>query len=219
MSVRSSVRELAVTGCLAAVVASCGKPAAKPPEADPAQAAALAERMVKRMPAPASVRECTPDDFEGATSLTYRSLLLLANQPLSDENYLLPWINPPELDAPAVRTLLDEAADTPAKRQAAAQLLGAKFFVVHRVDVVNAPIALQIKHLARGTIHARALRFETNGTATCVLQVEFQNDQKKSDWAISVSNKSLIDPAVAKAMQDDLREQYLKVAPAKPAAK
>src|SRR5690606_4037395 len=109
--------------------------------------------------------------------------------------------------------LLDDKADQTARRRAAAQVLAAKAFLVHKVDVVNAPIALEIKHLARGTIHARVIRFDTNAKPVCVSQVEFQNDEKKSDWAISVSTKNLIDPEVARLMREDLREQYVKAAP------
>jgi hypothetical protein len=84
---------------------------------------------------------------------------------------------------------------------------------VHKVDVVNAPIALGIKELKIGSASARAIRYERNGKPTCVSLVDFTNDRAKSDWAISVSDKTLIDPAVAKAMRDDLAAQYVKRAP------
>ena len=61
-------------------------------------------------------------------------------------------------------------------------------------------------------------RHERNGTATCSKLIYFQNDKAKSDAAIAASDKTLLDPAIIKAMQDDLHDQYLKHVPVLPLA-
>lgn len=213
MSGRSSRHELL---CLC-VLAACGK-TAKVPEADPAQAAALATKVNTNMPAPSATRMCTEADFKDILPITYRSIRTLAGQPVPEASdfrsqpALAEWTNPPALEAPAIRPLIDGKASDTAKRRAAAGFVNAKALGVYIADVVNAPIALQVKHLAIGTIHARVIRFEA-GLAVCVQQIEFQNDKEKSDWAIARSDKPLIDPEVAKAMRDDLVDQYVKRAP------
>jgi hypothetical protein len=200
------------------ILAACGNKSAKVPEADPAQAAALATKMNANMPAPSATRLCTDADFFDAVPITYRSIRILAGQPVPEASdfrsqpSLAEWTNSPMLEAPALRPLIDGKAAEPAKRRAAAAFLNAKGLAVYIADVVNAPIALQVKHLATGTIHARVIRFEA-GQPVCVQQIEFQNDKVKSDWAIARSDKPLIDPEVAKAMRDDLVDQYVKHAP------
>lgn len=215
---RSSPRNLALAFAVLAA-AGCGSRTKKAPEADPAVAKDLATRLLKAMPSPSQTRECTDADYQNVPSITYRSLLQLAAWPAPDtEATLKPWINPPDLDGPGVATLLDAKADEPAKRRAAAEFArSGKAVLVYRVDMVNAPIALAVKHPIRGTVHTRTIRFD-NGLPTCVAMVSFQNDKEKADWAIAMSTQSMIDPAVAKAMQDDLTEQYVKVAPGHVAA-
>ena len=185
----------------------------KQPEADPAKVKVLAHKLITNEPGMAAVRECKDADYANTIPMTWRSLRTIAGDPITRENREADWINPPQLDAPAIRTLQD-SKDTTAQRRAAAQLLAKDAaYLVHKVDVVNAPIALGIKELKIGSISARVIRYERNGQPTCVSLVDFTNDRAKSDWAISVSDKTLIDPAVAKAMRDDLADQYVKHAP------
>jgi len=208
MSARSSAHKLA----LALALAACGKSAPPPPEADPAKVIDIAHKLEANMPGMATVRDCKPDDYAGALPLTWRSLTQLAGETQSKESRDADWINPPELDAAPVRVLLD-SQDVKLKRRAAAEVLGAKSFMLYKVDVVNAPMAVAIKELKTGTVLTRIIRFERDTTPTCVAMLDFQNDPAKSDWAISVSDKPLIDPAVAKALRDDLAAQYVKNAP------
>lgn len=182
---------------------------AKQPEADPAKVKALAHQLIANEPGMAAVRECKDADYANTIPVTWRTLKLLGGDPIGKENREADWINPAQLDAPAFRAVLEKN-----DRHAAAQLLGKNAaYLVHKVDVVNAPIALGIKELKIGSIGARAIRYERDGKPTCVTLVDFTNDRAKSDWAISVSDKTLIDPAVAKAMRDDLADQYVKHAP------
>lgn len=211
MSGRSSARDLVGIAC-AVALAGCGKHAAKKPEADPAAVSKLAAKMANNTPTPAAVRECTPKDLDGGLPMTFRSLLLLGKQKLPTRPEEKDWINPTELDAPAVRTLLD-GKDEKARRQAAAELLAAPSFTVYKVDYVNAPMALGVKELKIGTIGTRVIRYEKTGVPSCVQVFFFQNTQKTSDDAIAVSDKAQIDPAVAKILRDDLHAQYVKLAP------
>jgi hypothetical protein len=214
MSERSSRRGLAVV--LASVVAlaagACGKSGPKKPEADPAEVKKLAAKMLRQVPTPAAVRECTPEDFHGGAPMTWRTLTQLGDGKLPTRPEDEDWINPTGLDAPAARTLLD-SKDKTAARQAAAELLAAPFWVVYKVDYVNAPMALGVKELKQGTIGTRIIRYEKTSLPGCVMVWSFQNDQKISDDAIAISDKAAIDPAVAKILRDDLVNQYLKLAP------
>jgi hypothetical protein len=194
---------------LAALVA-CGKQA---PEADPADVTKLAARMARAVPAMAAVRDCTNADLAGGATMTFRTLTLLGNGKLAPRPEEADWINPSELDAPAARTLLDEKADRVAKRRAAATLLAAPFWVAYKVDYVNAPMALGVKELKIGTINTRVIRYDKTGQPSCVLVFHFQNDPKISDDAITVSDKAEIDPAVSQVLREDLRAQYVKLAP------
>ena len=63
----------------------------------------------------------------GGATMTWRTLLVLAGAPIAKDPEHAEWINPPELDAPAARTLVDPKADPTAARQAAAALLAAPF--------------------------------------------------------------------------------------------
>jgi predicted small lipoprotein YifL len=214
MSARSSARSALA---LVTALAACGKSGPKKPEADPAQVSKLASKMAHEIPSPAAVRDCTPQDLDGGTTMTFRSLMLLAKLKLPDRPEESDWINPPELDSPSVRTLL-EPKDTTAARQAAAEFLAAPFYIAYRVDHVNAPMALGIKELKIGTIGTRVIRYEKTGLPGCVIVFNFQNDPKVSDDAIEVSDKANIDPAVAKILRDDLTQQWIKQAPRGPSA-
>jgi hypothetical protein len=212
MSGRSSRRDLIVVAAL--VVSACGKSSApKKPEADPAQVKTLAAKMAREVPTPAAVRDCTPDDLTGGATMTFRTLMVLGDQKLSDQPVEAAWINPPELDAPAVRTLVDPATKPLAARQAAAQLLAAPFWVAYKIDMVNAPLALGVKELKQGTVGTRVIRYEKTGIPSCALVFFFQNDKAVSDDAIARTDKAVVDPAVAKMLRDDLIAQWIKQAP------
>jgi hypothetical protein len=208
MSGRSSRHSWLVVAALAA----CGKSGPKKPEADPAEVTKLAAKMLREIPTPAAARDCTPQDLAGGIPMTFRSLTLLGALTPASRPEDEAWINPPELDAAAVRTLLD-SKDKTATRQAAAELMAAPFWITYKVDYVNAPMALGVKELKIGTIGARVIRYEKTGIPGCVLVVNFQNDPKISDDAIAVSDKAAIDPAVAKILREDLTAQWIKQAP------
>jgi hypothetical protein len=214
MSERSSRREIAFALASVAALAAgaCGKSGPKKPEADPAEVKKLAAKMLRQVPTPAAVRECTPEDLHGGAPMTWRTLTQLGGGKLPTRPEDQDWINPSGLDAPAARTLLD-SKDNTAARQAAAELLAAPFWVVYKVDYVNAPMALGVKELKQGTVGTRIIRYEKTSLPGCVMVWFFQNDQKISDDAIAVSDKAAIDPAVAKILRDDLVNQYLKLAP------
>ena len=202
---RSSRRSVA----LLVLLAACGskKPAA--PEADPAKLAPIFKEMVMSYPGP-GMKECTGEEVVGGATMSAVTFFNLAkyqydaNKPENAE-----YVNPPELDSPAARTLIDAKASDTDKRRAAAELLSAPFYLVYNVDYVNAPMALMVKELKRGTVGARAIRFEKNGKSSCVRVFYFQNDLAVSDSAIKRSNKAQIDPAIAKELQDDLHKQML----------
>ncbi len=209
MSARSSRRSLA----LLVVAVACGKSAPTKPEADPGDVKKLAAQMARNVPTPAAARDCTPDDLRGGAAMTFRTLMQLGDQKLSEQPEEAAWINPGELDAPAARTLASGSASKTAARQAAAELLAAPHWVAYKVDLVNAPMALGVKELKIGTIHTRVIRYEKNGVPGCVSVFNFQNDRAVSDKAIEMSDKPTIDPAVAKVLREDLVAQYLKLAP------
>jgi hypothetical protein len=205
MSARSFALELVA---LAAALGACAK-TAKRPEADPAKVEALATAMINNTPMPAAVPACTPASFAAAVPMTQRTVLQLAKMPISAEPERADWINPTEIDAPSARLLVD-SADTIVRRQAAAELLAAKSYMVYRVDMVNAPIALMVKELKRGGVGMRAIGYDKRGEPTCVTVFIVQQDKQKSEWAMDQSNKAFIDPKVAQVLRDDLKEQLLE---------
>jgi hypothetical protein len=212
MSERSSRCELAAVALLCA----CGS---KPPEADPAAVATLAATLLDNSPVPAAAPQCKPEELGAPVTVTYHTLRILAGKPIDPT---LPeqagWINPPALETPAIHTLADAAADTTAKRRAAAEVLAAPAWIVYRVDLVNAPMALGVKELKIGTINSRIIRYDRkSGQPTCVTVFNFQNTQAKSDWAISVSNRPYIDAGVVNVLREDLAVQYAKLLPHAPA--
>jgi hypothetical protein len=209
MSGRSSACSALVA---VAAIASCGHPAA--PEADPAQIQALAAKMAGEVPVPASQPHCTPADLAGAPDLTYRTLRQLGNLPIAATAELADWINPVQLDVPAVRVLADPAADTTVKRRAAAEMLGARAWLVHDVQFVGAPLALGVKELKIGTVGTLIIRYDrATGKPTCTQLFSFQNTRATNDWAIKISDTPVIDPRVQKVLRDDLAAQYLKLTP------
>lgn len=206
MLARSSVRDLGVVLCVAAAACSTSHK----PEADPARVATLMKTVDRNAPGPGDVPDCAPDQMIGGATLTQVTMLKLAGLPPNPGFEREDWINPPELDSPAARELIDPNLDDTTKRQAAYELLSAPFFLVYRIDLVDAPMAVGIKDLRRGVIGMRALRFDRQGKAECVKILSFQSSLDKSDWAIVKSNLAVIDPRVAKALRDDLHDLLLK---------
>lgn len=218
MSERSSRHSrlfaIAIAALAVVQVAACKKSSApKNPEADPKVVKTLAAKMAREVPTPAAVRECTEADLAGGAPMTFRTLMILGDHKLSDQPEEAAWINPPELDAPAARTLVDPATKSKAAREAAAELLAAPFWVAYKVDMVNAPLALGVKELKQGTVGTRVIRYEKTGIPSCVLVFFFQNDKAVSDDAIAKTDKATVDPAVAKMLREDLIAQWIKLAP------
>ena len=209
MSGRSFLRELVAI----AVVAACGKSGPPVPEADPVTVKQLAAKMMRELPTPAATRDCVPGDLVGGATLTFRTLQLLAGEKLTDKPENADWINVAELDVPAARTLVADAKNAKAARQAAAQLMAAPFWVVYKVDLVNAPMALGVKELKIGSVGTRVVRYEKTGLPSCVTVFIFENTRTVAEEAIAQSDRATIDPAVAKRLRDDLAAQYVKLAP------
>ena len=192
-----------------AVVAACKHP----PEADPATFVAIADRMVNKVPSPAGIRDCRPEELAGV-SMTRRTLLMIDHRELDKNAELSDWMNPVELDAPAARVLADPAADEGDRRRATAELLAAPAYLIYRLDMVAAPMALGVKDLKIGTVGGRLFRYDKTGKPECVTLFVFQNDKDKSDSAIARSRSAgVIDPKVAQELRDDLHAQYLSHAP------
>lgn len=210
MSARSFARDLGIAACVLATACST----AHKPEADPARLVPIMKAMDKNTPAPGGAPVCEPDQMVGGATLTQVTLLKIASEPANPGPEREPWINPAELDAPAARELIDPAAGEATKRQAAYELLSAPFFLVYRIDIVDAPMAIGVKDLKRGTVGARVLRYSPKGDIECVKVLTFQSSLEKSDWAILKSNLPTIDPKVAEALRDDLHDQLLKHVPA-----
>lgn len=205
MSERSFVHSAALVASIIAG-AGCG---ARAPEADPAKIQAIAEAMIANAPPP-GINECAGEQVIGGATLTMRTVLQLAKKPTGDSQEYAEYVNPPELDSPAARTLIDEGASTTDRRRAAAELAAAPFYVVYIVDIVSVPMAFEIKELKRGIVGARALRYDKQGRIECARVFRWQNDEAVSDAAIAASKKVRIDPAVAKRLRDDLTAQMLK---------
>jgi hypothetical protein len=192
-----------------ACIAGCRHPR----EADPAAFRTIADRMATNVPAPMAVPNCKPDELAGAP-MTRRTLLQIDNHQLDAIPELSDWMNPIEFDAPAARVLADPATDESAKRRAAAEMLAAPSYLVYRLDMIAAPMALGVKDLKIGTIGGRVIRYDKTGNPVCVALFTFQNDKDKSDSAIARSRAATaIPPEIVKEMRDDLHEQYLVHAP------
>lgn len=198
----------------ACVAAGCGSKPPKVPERDPAEVERLAAAMVKAVPVPGAVRECArPELTEPSATLTRRTLLQLAKQPLGSgirDAQNAEWLNATELDSPAARTLVD-GGDEGTRRRAAAELLSAPRFLVYWIDLVDTPIPLGVKDFKRGYVGARAVRFTRDGRPECVYPFYWRNDPVKQEWAVERgTKKGRIEPEVQTAMQQDLRAQFLK---------
>jgi hypothetical protein len=215
MSVRSSGRErraglaaLAVLAAVAALAGACSGP--RKPEANPERLVPLLKAMDRNTPAPGGAPTCKAEQLVGGATMTQATLLKIAKEPANPGAEREDWINPAELDSPAARELIDPAVDDTIRRQAAYELLSAPFYLVYRIDMVDAPMALGVKDLKRGTVGGRALRYDRKGDIVCIQLLKFQSSRDKSDWAIVKSNLPVMDPAVAEALRADLRDQLLK---------
>jgi hypothetical protein len=207
--IKGGARHLLALVAGLACISACHRPR----EADPAKFRVIADRMANNVPAPVAVPTCKPEELVGAP-MTRRTLLQIDNRELEKIPELSDWMNPTELDAPAARVLVDPAADETAKRRATAELFAAPAYLIYRLDMIAAPIALGVRDLKIGTIGGRLIRYDKAGAPVCVVLFTFQNDKEKSDMAIARSRAAaVVDPEVAKEMRDDLHEQYLKNAP------
>ncbi|HEU4729969.1 MAG TPA: hypothetical protein VFT22_18860 [Kofleriaceae bacterium] len=180
------------------------------PEADPERLVPLMKTMDKNTPAPGGAPVCKPEQMIGGATMTQVTLLKIEREPANPGPEREDWINPAELDSPAARELIDPNVDETTKRQAAYELLSAPFYLVYRIDIVDAPMAIGVKDLKRGTVGSRVMRFDRQGNVECVKVLTFQSSLAKSDWAILKSNLPTIDPKVAEALRDDLRAELLR---------
>jgi len=204
MSARSFGHKFRLVGALVALAACGGK---SKPEADPAKVQALATQMANNPPPLAGMRACQAEDFR-LPSMTQPTLLKLAQQEVPANPERLPWMNPPEVDAPYARVLID-STDEKLRRQAAAEFLAAKGYMVWRVDMLDVPLALEIKELKRGAVGIRAIGYDKAGNASCVQQFTVQNDKAVSESAMQRSDKARVDPKIAQELRDDLKVQLL----------
>ena len=203
MSARSSLPRLGVALALVA----CGKDAPPKPEADPAKFEALAKTIARNPPGFAGHRECTAADHAHPT-MSIRTLLLIAKETPDTGPEREPWINVPELDTPAARTLLESTEDK-ARRQAAAELLAAKAFMVYRIDAVAVPLALGMKELKRGMLAMRAVGYDASGNLTCVKNLTIQPSKAKAEWAMKASDRAEVSNEVITELRKDLVEQMM----------
>ena len=201
MSVRSSLH----SGFALLLLTACSGKSSAGSDGDPAKVTALAKTMIQNTPAPAALPACTTPQL-AAASLTARTLIQLAGQEVPDRHERTEWINPSELDEPAARTLLDPAADADAKRAAAAKLLAVSKFIIWRPETVDVPLAVGSKELKRGVVGMRALGYDSAGNATCITVFNIKNDKAVSEWAQVESDKAVVDPAISKALQQDLKK-------------
>jgi hypothetical protein len=206
MSARSSARDLGWLACLAAAACSTSHK----PEADPARVVSIMKAIDQHSPGPGDVPDCSPSDMIGGATLTQLTALQIGGIPAHPGAEREDWMNPPELDSPAARELLDPAVDETTKRQAAYELLSAPFYLVYRIDLVDAPMAVGLKDLRRGVVGMRTLRFDREGNSICAKVLLFQQSLAKSDWAIVKSNLAAMDPKVSKVLRDDLHDLLLK---------
>lgn len=180
------------------------------PEADPARITTLAKAMDKNSPGLGVGRACTPDDLIGGASMTQVTMLKLAQATINAGPEREEWTNPHELDSPAALELIDDQTDETTKRQAAYELLSAPFFIVYRADMVDAPMALKVKDLKRGTVGYHVVRYNQKGELDCASVMMIQNSKAKSDWAILKSNLAVMDPQVSAELRADMKSELLK---------
>jgi hypothetical protein len=214
MSARSSRRSVLVGAVVA--LAACGKhdPNAGKKKGDLARVKVLGAYMVDNVPRPGAAPECGPGDYVGGYPMTHLTLLKIGGKTWkADKPEYTDWINPAGLDAPSARVLIDDKASADEKAYAAAEFQAAKFYVVYRVDNLDAPIALGVKDIKMSTVAARVVKYGANTIPICTSVFLFQNSQDKYEWASAHSDKPLIPPEVSAAVRDDLTARYLELAP------
>jgi hypothetical protein len=206
MLARSSTPERVLVAL--AALAACST--SHKPEADPARLVPIMKAIDKNTPTPGAAPNCTPAQLVGGATMTQVTLLQIGHDTANPGPEREPWINPPELDVPAARELIDPATDETTRRQAAYELLSAPFFLVYRVDIVDAPMAIGVKDLKRGIVGLRALRYSRKGDIECVKVIVIAQSIDKSDWAIVKSNLPAMDPKISEALREDLRAVLLR---------
>ncbi len=205
MSARSFAhRSSPALGIVLALVA-CG--GTSKPEADPKKVQELANTMANNPPPFAGMRACQSEDYR-LPAMTQPTLLKVAHQEVPATAERLPWMNPPEVDVPYARVLID-STDEKLRRQAAAEFLAAKGYMVWRVDMLDVPLALEIKELKRGAVGIRAIGYDMTGNPVCVKQFTVQNDKAVSESAMQRTDKARVDPKIAQELRDDLKVQLL----------
>ncbi len=194
---------------LSVLLAACSKSAASP-EADPEKVVALAKNMARNVPLPAGIRTCKYEEVVGAgATLTRHTLLQLGNETIEKRPENEEWVNPAELDSPAARELIDPNSAPDLRRRAAAELLSAPYFLIYWIDLVDEPLALGVKDFKKGTVGARALRYDHNGRLQCVQVFLWGADPAKRQWAIAKTNLPAVSAEVKQGMQQDVRAQLL----------
>lgn len=210
MSARSSARELAtlalVVSPLVVGLAACGS---KGPDGDPKKLSETVDKMLRNIPLPAQLPECKPADLADNLPLTERTAIkIAATLQMPPEAEYSEWTNPSELDYPNAFQLADPNAPESEKRKAAGEIMTSKGVVLYHVDLVDIPIAVEVKELKRGYAGYRAIRYDMKAKPTCVVVFAVKNSKKISEWAMDqVEKAAIVDPAVARAVQDDFRTQ------------
>lgn len=205
---------------LSLLVACGGKKEPPPLEIDPAKIQVYAMAIYQHAPSMGNVLACGDDAWTpGGIGLTQVSLNRLAKVAPDGDAVHEEFVNPVAADDPLVRLILDPPAGTDPHlvKQAAWKFLQAPYYAVYRIDNMQSPLAIGVKDLKRGTIEARVLKQDRNGKVFCIKRISFQSDAEVSRKAIADADKQPgIPKAVIKALQDDLRQQYLKAVPVLP---
>jgi hypothetical protein len=210
MSERSSRRD-ALAGCVVALaLTACGKQTKKP-EADPDQAKKLAAAIADHVPLPTAVPTCKAEETIGGATMTFRTALQIAGASIPNELELAEWVNAPTLDHPSARALADTGTDETHRRQAAAELLGAPFYFVYKVDTMSAPIPAGRHEASRGYVGMRGIKYDQHGAPVCVVIYVVKNTRSKAEWAMDeVEKHAVLDPKVIEAMREDLQQQQMR---------
>ena len=109
MSARSSAPSTAAVA-LAIAAAACSTK--HKPEADPARLKPIMRAIDRNAPAPGAVPMCKPEQMIGGATLTQVTVLKLGEDTANPGAERADWINPPELDSPAARELIDSLTTT-----------------------------------------------------------------------------------------------------------
>jgi hypothetical protein len=78
---------------------------------------------------------------------------------------------------------------------------------VYRAEMIDVPLATGVKELKRGAAGLRAIGYDGAGNVTCITVFTIKPDKDVSEWAMDQSDKAVVDPAIAKALQQDLKIQ------------